>query len=35
MLLHEQTILDFAKLELTGNQDEAEALTLDLLYYKF
>ena len=34
MLLHEQAILDFAKLELAGNQDEAEALILDLLYYK-
>jgi len=35
MLLHEQAILDFAILELAGNQDEAEALILNLLYYKF
>ena len=35
MLLHEQAILDFAKLELAGNQDEAEALILEMLHYKF
>lgn len=35
MLLHEKAILDFAKLELAGNEDEAELLILDLLHYKF